>query len=322
MSDNAIKFCEDILKKVSRSFALTIPMLDDDIYKEVMITYLQDRLLDNFEDELNDISLEKRKYLMDEVVKIFAPEKSNEEAVQIIEAKASLFKKESLKKLTANASLVQQAYKSLDRDIREISFKWLKEMNEGMQIYLDKKVEKFSELDEYCYYVAGTVGGFLTDLIIYKSEIDDESQEILKSNFKDAGLFLQKVNLIRDIKKDIESRDKNYWPLKELGINEDMILDKKYKNEMKIALKAMLNDVKEHVKPLVDYMEHIPAEFSGYKKFFAVNNALGLATLEAVENNLDKLLYADKKVKASKLEFFKITTFPKRTFHKKAEKFI
>jgi farnesyl-diphosphate farnesyltransferase len=39
-------------------------------------------------------------------------------------------------------------------------------MNKGMQKYLDKKVETFAELDEYCYYVAGTVGGFLTDLKI------------------------------------------------------------------------------------------------------------------------------------------------------------
>lgn len=322
MSDNAIKFCEDILKKVSRSFALTIPMLDDDIYKEVMITYLQDRLLDNFEDELKDIDLEKRKYLMDQVVDIFDPEKNNKDAVKIIESKANLFKEESLRTLTANASLLQKAYKSLDSDIREISFKWLKDMNEGMQIYLEKKVKKFSELDEYCYYVAGTVGGFLTDLIIYKSDIDSESEGILRNSFKDAGLFLQKVNLIRDIKKDIESRDKNYWPLEELEITEEMILDKRYKKEMKNALNKMLNDVKTHVKALVDYMDHIPAKFSGYKKFFAVNNALGLATLEEVESNLEKLLYGDKKVKASKLEFFKITTFPKRTFHKKAEKLI
>ena len=66
MSENALEFCENILKRVSRSFALTIPMLDDKIYKEVMITYLQDRLLDNFEDEVKDY----RVYLENEIQKI------------------------------------------------------------------------------------------------------------------------------------------------------------------------------------------------------------------------------------------------------------
>lgn len=51
--ETALKFCKSILPKVSRSFALTIPMLDRDLYRPVLITYLQDRLLDNFEDEID-----------------------------------------------------------------------------------------------------------------------------------------------------------------------------------------------------------------------------------------------------------------------------
>ena len=322
MSEKAIEFCEDILKRVSRSFALTIPMLDDKIYKEVMITYLQDRLLDNFEDEVKDISFKERTYLMDKVEEIFDPVNENKEAVKIVEEKAELFENEDLKELTANASLLKEAYDLLDEEVKEISYKWLKEMNKGMQKYLEKKVNKFEELDEYCYYVAGTVGGFLTDLIIEKSNITEGKAQILKDNFVDAGLFLQKVNLIRDIRKDIKSRDKNYWPLKELEISEDMILAKEHGEKMNQALKMMLADVEKHVQGLVDYMENIPEEFSGYQKFFAVNNALGLATLQKVENNQDKLFYDDEKVKVGKFQFLKTISFPKRTFHKRAKKFL
>jgi len=322
MSEKAIEFCEKILKRVSRSFALTIPMLDDKIYKEVMITYLQDRLLDNFEDEIKDISFEERIYLMDKVEEIFDPNNDNKEAVKIVEEKAELFGDKDLKKLTANASLLKEAYELLDEEVKKISYKWLKEMNKGMQKYLAKSVNKFEELDEYCYYVAGTVGGFLTDLIIEKSSITEEKARILKDNFVDAGLFLQKVNLIRDIRKDIKSRDKNYWPLEELGIKEDMILAKEHEEKMNKALKMMLADVEKHVKGLVAYMENIPEEFSGYQKFFAVNNALGLATLKKVENNQHKLFYNDDKVKVGKFQFLKTISFPKKTFHKRAEKFL
>ncbi len=322
MSKKTIDFCEEILKKVSRSFALTIPMLDKDIYKEVMITYLQDRLLDNFEDEVKNISLKERKYLMNRVVDIFDPNNNDNKAVEIIEDKAELFKDEALKELTSNTSLLKEAYEMLDFDIKEISYKWLKEMNRGMQIYLTKKVNTFSELDNYCYYVAGTVGGFLTDLIIKKSNLSKKEADILKDNYKDAGLFLQKVNLIRDIKKDIENRDKNYWPLKELKIEEEMILDKNYKKEMEVALDKMLADVENHINGLLKYMDNIPEKFSGYKKFFAVNNALGLATLEKIKNNKEQLFYDNKKVKVGKLQFLKIISFAEKTFYKKAESFI
>ena len=322
MSKQPIEFCENILKKVSRSFALTIPMLDDKIYEAVMITYLQDRLLDNFEDEINDISFAERTYLMDKVVEIFNPALASQEAVEIIEEKAKLFNDEDLANLTANASFLKEAYDMLDNEIKDISHKWLKEMNSGMQKYLAKKVNKFDELDEYCYYVAGTVGGFLTDLIIKKSNISKEKADILQANFEDAGLFLQKVNLIRDIRKDIKSRDKNYWPLEELGIEENMILDRKYEKIMEKALNEMLENVKSHIQGLVLYMNNIPEEFSGYKKFFAVNNGLGLSTLEKIENNKDKLFYSDNKVKVGKIQFMKIISFSQKTFQKKAENFL
>lgn len=322
MAEDPIKFCEDILKKVSRSFALTIPMLDEKIRRPVMIIYLQDRLLDNFEDEVEGITLKERRYLMDRVEEIFDPKKSGEKSAQFIEKKADLFSNRDLKRLTANASLLYRGYLTLETEVRQISFKWLKEMNLGMQEFFQRDVETFSDLNRYCYYVAGTVGGFLTDLIIEKSDLSAEKSRILRDNFEDAGLFLQKVNLIRDIKKDIENRNKNYWPLKELKIEEEMILDKRYKKEMQEALSKMLADVESHIGGLISYMENIPEEFSGYRKFFAINNGLGLATLEKIKENSDKLFYGDERVKVAKLKFLKITSLPERTFYKRAEEFL
>ncbi|HLV08896.1 MAG TPA: squalene/phytoene synthase family protein, partial [Halanaerobiales bacterium] len=75
MSEEAWEFCRSILPGVSRSFALTIPVLDGELYRPVLINYLIDRLLDNFEDELDrdNFSLDERKMMMDKVVKLFNP---------------------------------------------------------------------------------------------------------------------------------------------------------------------------------------------------------------------------------------------------------
>lgn len=321
MAQEPVKFCKDILSDVSRSFALTIPMLDDRIYKPIMITYLQDRLLDNFEDE-GDISLERRKYFLDRVVEIFDPSNSSPDGVvQEIEEHAYLIPEESLARLTENSHLLRAANETLELEVRKLSFKWMLKMKEGMKKYLKKDIKTFTELDEYCYYVAGTVGGFLTDVILFKSNINTEDKNILLSKYNDAGLFLQKVNLIRDIKKDIRERNKNFWPLKSLNLTEDMLLNRDYKLEVMRGLNNMLNNIKEHIQGLVDYMEALPEEFSGYRRFFAVNNALGLATLEKMEDNPD-VFYGTRKVKVSKIDFLRIISSPYKMFHKKAHSYL
>ena len=82
--------------------------------------------------------------------------------------------------------------------------RWLKEMNFGMQKFLKQEVYSFEDLNEYCYYVAGTPSGFLTELIRTRSKnIRDENAKILNDNERDFGLFLQKVNIIRDFKPDM-----------------------------------------------------------------------------------------------------------------------
>ncbi|TDO94502.1 farnesyl-diphosphate farnesyltransferase [Halanaerobium saccharolyticum] len=312
MTAEPMKYAREILKKVSRSFALTIPMLDDEIKDEILLTYLQDRILDNFEDEIHPPDLKLQQEMMDRVSRIFSTaEYDRSSDFAIIKEKSSLIEKDSLRELTENIDLIYRSYQSFEPEIQDISHKWLQEMNQGMQKYLSKKVETFSELDEYCYYVAGTVGGFLTETIIYKFEIEAQNKKRLMDNFNQAGLFLQKVNLIRDIREDLESRDKHFWPLKDLGISEKELIDPSYKKQALAALEKMLADLKTHIPALRKYYQALPAELKGYKKFFAVNNALGLATMEKLKNNPD-VFYGNKPVKTSKLTFLNIIRAPEK----------
>ncbi len=316
MVKNEVDFCKDILKKVSRSFALTIPMLDDKLYKPVMIAYLQDRLLDNFEDEIEDIDTKKRKYLMDRVVTIFNPDNSYPAvAIEEIERYSRYIRGGSLQKLTENTGILYSAYNNLPEDIKSISYKWLKEMNKGMKKYLNKSIKNFTELDEYCYYVAGTVGGFLTELIIHESDICTVEENKLLANYRDAGLFLQKVNIIRDIKTDIRQRKKNFWPLKQLEITENELLNPLNREKALQCLNTMLHDVKNHVEGLVKYMDNLPDCFPGYRKFFAVNNALGLATLKKMKNNPD-VFYGKNEVKVTKIKFLQILNSADKYFYR------
>ncbi len=314
MKAEPMKFAKDILGKVSRSFALTIPMLDEEIRNEVLLAYLQDRILDNFEDEIQPPNLKLQKDMMNRVSRIFSTEKYDRSPdFEIIEKNSKLIEDDSLKELTKNINLIYKCYQDFDFKIQEISHKWLQEMNQGMQKYLTKKVETFAELNEYCYYVAGTVGGFLTETIIYKFDISKENKRILLDNFNQAGLFLQKVNLIRDIREDLKNRDKHFWPLKDLGISEKELANPENASEALKALSKMLIDLESHIPALKKYYEALPSELRGYKKFFAVNNALGLATVDKLKENPD-VFYGVKAVKVSKLKFLDIMRAPEKKF--------
>lgn len=316
MTAEPMKYAKEILKKVSRSFALTIPMLDDEIKDEVLLAYLQDRILDNFEDEIHPPDLKLQREMMDRISRIFSPADYDRSSdFKIIKEKSSLIEKDSLRELTEKIDLIYQSYQSFEPEIQKISHKWLQEMNQGMQKYLAEEVKTFAELDEYCYYVAGTVGGFLTETIIYKFEIEKQKQNILMDNFNQAGLFLQKVNLIRDIREDLESRDKHFWPLKDLEISESELQDPEFEEQALAALNKMISDLKTHIPALKKYYQALPDELKGYKRFFAVNNALGLATVEKLKNNSD-VFYGNKPVKTSKLTFLNIMRAPEKYFLK------
>jgi farnesyl-diphosphate farnesyltransferase len=252
--------------------------------------------------------------MMDKVSRIFSTEEYDRSSdFRVIKDKSELIESESLQKLTKNIDLIYQCYQDFDLDIQKISHKWLQEMNQGMQKYLTKEVQTFADLDEYCYYVAGTVGGFLTETIIYKFDINQKKQQVLLDNFNQAGLFLQKVNLIRDIREDLESRDKHFWPLKELNISEVELSNSRNEEKALEALSKMLSDLKSHIPALKKYYQALPKELKGYKKFFAVNNALGLATIDKLENNAD-VFYGKKPIKVSKLKFLNIIRAPEKKF--------
>ena len=317
MAEEAYKYCKKILKEVSRSFALSIPMLDDSLQKPVTIVYLQDRLLDNFEDEIPEdkISLEERFSLMDKVVELFRPDNDNFDDLAVeIAGYAGLMPEKSLQEMTGNALMIRKAYGELDDLVKELSFKWLKEMNLGMKKYLSREVKTFIDLDEYCYYVAGTVGGFLTDLLIYYSTIiTEEKSESLLANFNASGQFLQKINLIRDIREDVKQRVKHYWPLVSLRISLQELIDEENKEAGLAALDRMIDDVKTHVPNLINYFLAIPEDKPGYRKFYSLNNALGLATIEEMDNN-PAVLYGPERVKVDKSSFLKIMKDPEKAF--------
>jgi len=323
MSEEAWEFCRSILPGVSRSFALTIPVLDGELYRPVLINYLIDRLLDNFEDELDrdNFSLDERKMMMDKVVKLFNPASKDYFAeVNEIKEYGKMMPVAPLRELTEKVILLRKAYDTLEKVLKDFSHKWLREMNLGMQKYLTVKIRDFEDLNEYCYYVAGTVGGFLTDLVLHLSDVSVSYGKELQSTFNSSGLFLQKINLVRDVRRDYLEQGRVFWPLEELGISNSGLFKRKNKETALLALKKMLDDIKTHIPDLVKYLGALPDNLPGYRQFYCINNGLALATLSKMENN-PAIFYGKKPVKVSRFELQKLLKAPEETFKRRVAEF-
>src|SRR5262249_5990992 len=111
--------------------------------------------------------------------------------------------------LAKESRAVFDLFHSYPQPVREILKRSVFEMSQGMRDYTARggqtaiTLNDTSDLDRYCYYVAGTVGNLLTEMFAYEFKIEDENW--LKAQ-KERGYHfaqgLQKVNIIKDVVAD------------------------------------------------------------------------------------------------------------------------
>ena len=86
-----------------------------------------------------------------------------------------------------------------------------------------KTPETETELDDYCYYVAGTVGLMLLPIVA------TENHENLRDAAIDLGRAMQYTNILRDVGEDLDL-GRRYLPdewLQRYGVSEDLLKQKK-----------------------------------------------------------------------------------------------
>ena len=112
--------------------------------------------------------------------------------------------------------MVIDEYQNLDPGYKDAIQSVTKSMGNGMAEYagdrdhLDNGVNTLRDFDLYCHYVAGLVGEGLSRLFA-ASKLEDAryANEIDLSNAM--GLFLQKTNIIRDFREDLDD-GRLFWP--------------------------------------------------------------------------------------------------------------
>eukprot|EP00755_Sulcionema_specki_P005073 Sspe_Gene.31735::Locus_15624_Transcript_1_1_Confidence_1.000_Length_1400::g.31735::m.31735/K00801/FDFT1; farnesyl-diphosphate farnesyltransferase len=160
-------------------------------------------------------------------------------------------------------------------------------MGEGMASFLDREVATVADFDLYCHYVAGLVGHGLTRIFAVQLESPDIARDLTTAN--SMGLFLQKVNILRDYLEDIsEDPPRVFWPREVWKQHTASIHDFKsaeHRGDAVRCLNQLVDNALGHLPHVVQYLRqlHEPSVF----EFCAVPQVMAIATLAKLYNNPD-----------------------------------
>ena len=267
-----------LLKLVSRSFAICIPLLDKNKRVEIENQYLLARFLDTIEDSSN--SLENKISLSNAFINILESEDMaclNDIKKSILNDSVSVHDRV----LIENSYLVFKIFFSFKENIKKVSIHYLKEMSNGMMKYQDKKVYTFEEFDDYCYYVASTVGLYLTDIVSIVDNINLDKNDAIAF-----GRLLQKINILKDAKLDL--KDNRFFLPLSLFENDDpspYFNEKKYKDKSMIVLDSIISNIEKELLPTFRYIKSIENNAAGYRKFTLIASIMAYKTFVLMKNN-------------------------------------
>lgn len=267
-------FCYTALTKVSRSFAVVIQQLPEDLKDPVCVFYLVLRGLDSIEDDMEFAQEPKLELLRSFYQKCEITGWNIE----------NVGDSRDYRVLLKHFEKVISLYQSLDPAYRKVISDITKRMGNGMAEFAEKKVYSIDDYNLYCHYVAGLVGIGLSGLFS-ASTLESASLEMEEKLSNSMGLLLQKTNIIRDYHEDVQS-GRIFWPGEIWGKYGKEIGDfeKAPQSSNSLAcLNHLVFDALQHVEDALQYMSMLKNK--KIFRFCAIPQVMAIATLAKVFNN-------------------------------------
>jgi farnesyl-diphosphate farnesyltransferase len=169
------------------------------------------------------------------------------------------------------------------------------------------EVSSIDNYNLYCHYVAGLVGEGLSGLFSASGKERSwlAGQRTLSNSM---GLLLQKTNILRDIKEDVDE-GRGFWPRaiwEKYGFNSmKEIVDPAREKEAMWVASEMTLDAMRHLTDALDYLTLLKCQ--SVFNFVAIPAVMAIATLERCFMNPDVL---KRNVKIRKGEAVKVGSLP------------
>jgi farnesyl-diphosphate farnesyltransferase len=305
-----------ILKRVSRSFYLTLRILPRSLRTPIGVAYLFARAADTIADTAL-ISPAERLTLLEQFRSLFR----RYDATILTRLHAALV---GSQRITAERELLSSldecfaAFQASAQDDQARISRLLLTLTQGMVMDLTTfppehdgslvALKTRQDLDQYTYYVAGCVGEFWTDMYVaHRPSLQGWDVEIMKQWGLRFGKGLQMTNILRDLAHDLRI-GRCYLPLEDLalhGLSPDHLLDPSAIARLRPLLQELLTFTLDHYRRGWAYTLAIPRREVQMRLACAWPLLIGLRTLDLVAR-ADNLLNPSVTVKVSRAAVYRI----------------
>jgi farnesyl-diphosphate farnesyltransferase len=281
---------DQILPHVSRTFALTIPQLPPALSIPVTSAYLLCRIADTIEDEPALSAPETLAFLQ----RFSAVVGGNGEPGPLardLEHRLSERTLPTERDLVSNMDRVVRVAANLGAAQHAAIQRCVELMCYGMPRFQFnasvKGLARSTDLDDYCYYVAGVVGEMLTDLFCdYSGDIARQraSLSALAASFAQG---LQMTNILKDIWED-RSRGACWLPQEVFtrhGVDLGQISADAQEPRFQAGLTELVGVAHSHLRNALDYTLLIPGKEKGIRRFCLWAIGLAVLTLRKIAHN-------------------------------------
>ncbi len=301
-------YCHGILPKVSRTFALCIPLLPAGLEYATLVAYLVCRVADTIEDAVTLGAPEKAR-LLDAWARSLDDADWDAGTVTTL---GTPFPNPACddERMVNDADVVLREFHRLPPGHRQAVRPWIQEMCAGMADFVGRPpggIATVEDLDRYTYYVAGTVGHLLTRLFRLHDPQPAEGRyrrlEELATSF---GRGLQLTNIIKDVADD-RRRGFSFVPrqlCQLVGIRPEDLQDERHRSEARRVLLTLIEKAKQHLSDALAYSTTLPRRLYGVRLFCLTSLFFAVRTLRLAERDAH-LLDPHHKVKITRADVYR-----------------
>jgi len=215
-----LSWCHEAVQGVSRTFALTVDVLEEPMASHICVGYLLCRVADTVEDA-GHIPPEAQSDVLRTYRRAIDPDDDTDivafrDAVdEWLPAPAD---RNDDWEVVAEVPTIVATFAEFEPEARDAIVPPVLEMVDGMAMFVDRhategglRIDDRDELEQYCYYAAGTVGNLITNLLTRGDVTEDRARQ-LRDTAEEFGLLLQLVNVSKDVYDDYTEENNVYLP--------------------------------------------------------------------------------------------------------------
>ena len=306
------RYLEQQLDGVSRSFAILIPFIEVPLRHYLAVAYLLCRVADNIED-CGRPYLWKRERFEEFLSLLREPRRAPAQLAAWEKYSWPGLIEDERQMMGSGCGLtLWQIYALIPGRAQATIQRWVSAMVAGMSqlgepearpAFIRRKeidvLETEGDYNEYCYYVAGTVGELATELVVQQYELAPNVSSTLFARAGNCGRSLQKTNIIKDFTEDL-TRGVCYLPDTWLSAADYSPLELRGAD---LQWKArVIGDVLDELRGAMDYVLALPHHAKGYRRASLLCLFPAYHTLVTAARRQSDLFTSEHQIKISRTD--------------------